>query len=109
MNRVWEDVFALAEDQHGAFTYAQTIEVGGDAGWLQRARRDRLVERIMRGAYGVVALLDEWSVLAAAQLVQPRSVAGFSSAALLQRYDGVDWSKGELLVPRGHRVRGLVT
>jgi very-short-patch-repair endonuclease len=109
MNRVWDEVFSIAEEQHAAITSAQIADAGGDRGWVARARRDRLLDPVMRGAFGVIPLLDEWTVMAAAQLIQPRAVAGFSAAARLQRYDGVEWTRNELLVPRGLRVRGLAT
>lgn len=106
---VWGEVWALAEEQHGSFAYAQAVELGADDGWLSRAARDRKIDRLFRGAYGVHGLLDDWTTLAAAQLVQPRAVAGYTAAAKLQAYDGVDVWRPELLVPPGVRVRGLHT
>src|SRR4051794_28937565 len=106
---VWGEVYALAEDQHGAVTTGQVAEVGGDRGWLARAERDRRVGRLFRGAYGVIPLLDDWTTLSAAQLVQPRAVVGASAAVKLHELDGLEVWRPELLVPPGIRVRGLVT
>jgi very-short-patch-repair endonuclease len=105
---MWNEVWALAEDQHGAFTTTQAEALGADGGWLARQRRDRRIDRIFRGAHGVIGLLDDWTVTAAAQLVQPRAVAGGSAAAKLHGFDGLDEWRPELLVPK-NRVRGLVT
>ncbi|MEN3274108.1 MAG: hypothetical protein V7636_2869 [Actinomycetota bacterium] len=105
---VWDEVWALAEDQHGAFTSVQSAALGGDRGWLARHKRDRRIDNIFRGAYGVVGLLDDWTHIAAAQLVQPRAIAGVTAAAKLHSFDGLDWWRADLLVPAGIRVRGLV-
>lgn len=106
---VWDEIRSLAEDQHGAFTTAQSVEAGGDRGWLARAERDRRIGRLFRGAYGVIGMLDDWTVAAAGQLVQPRAVLGYSAGAKLHGYDGVEAVRSELLVPPGARLRGLAT
>jgi hypothetical protein len=86
---VWNDVVALAEDQHGAFTSVQADAIGADGGWRGRACRDRRIGRLFRGAYAVVGLLNDRTVLAAAQLVQPRAVVGCSSGAFVHSFDGL--------------------
>lgn len=106
---VWDEVWALALEQHGAVTSVQVAELGGDGGWLARQCRARRMGRLFRGAYGVVELLDDWTAIAAAQLIQPRAVAGFSAAAKLLKLDGVDSWRSELLVPKNVRMRGMVT
>lgn len=106
---VWGEIYALAEDHHGAFTSEQANEVGADSGWLGRASRNRQIGRLFRGAYGVTDLLTDRTVLAAAQLVQPAAVIGYSSGALLHRVDGLAWWRPELLVPPNVRLRGLTT
>lgn len=109
MDDRWAEVRGLAEEHHGAFVYEQAKELRIDSGWLARAERDRLIGRLFRGAYGVFGLLDEWTAVAAAQLVQPRAIAGFTSAALLHGFDGIDLVRAELLVPPNVRVRGMRT
>jgi very-short-patch-repair endonuclease len=104
---VWDEVWALAEDQHGAFTAEQAAVAGGDGGWLARQKRDRRIDSLFRGAYGVHGLLDDWTLLAAAQLVQPRAVAGATAAAKLHVFDGLEWWRPDLLVPPGMRIGGL--
>lgn len=106
---VWAEVRALAEEQHGAFTSTQADAVGADGGWRTRACRDRRIGRLFRGGYAVIDLLTDRTVLAAAQLIQPRAVAGYSSAVLLHGYDGLSSWRPELLVPPNVRVRGLLT
>ena len=107
MDERWEVVRSIAEDQHGAFTSRQVRGLGIDSGWLTRAERDRRIGRFFRGAYGIAGMLDEWSVVAAAQLVSPRAVAGYTAAAKLHRFDGLATFKSELLVPPNVKVRGL--
>jgi len=102
----WDDLFALAEDQHGAFTNAQAAWVGVGGSALDRARRDHLVDRVRQGAWAVMALVDEWTTMAAVQLVQPRAVAGARAAAKLHRFDGVDEVAMDVLVPRSVHLRG---
>ena len=103
-------VSALAEDQHGAFVTAQVRELGIDGGWLQRALRDRRIGRLWRGAFGVLGLLDDWTPMAATQLLVPRAVATGRAGALLHGLDGVDVLAMDVLVPRNVSWRGpLVT
>ena len=100
----------LAEGQHGAFATRQVRELGIDGGWLARAQRDRRIGRLGRGAFGVFGLLDEWTPMAATQLLVPRAVATGRAAALLHQLDGVDALAMDVLVPRNVRLRGpLVT
>ena len=102
----WEEIWSVAEDQHGAFSTTQAAEVGADAGWLARAERDRLIGRIRRGAYGVFGLLDDWTPMAALQLVVPRAVAARRAAAVLHGFDGIDAVALDVLVPRNVNLRG---
>lgn len=106
MYDVWEEVWALAEGQHGAFTSQQANERGGDDGWLARQQRARRIGRLRRGAYGVMGLLDEWTSMAATQLLVPRAVAARRAAALLHHYDGIDVVAMDLLVPPNVNLRG---
>jgi hypothetical protein len=103
-------VWDLAESQHGAFVTPQVRDLGIDSGWLVRAQRDRRIGRLRRGAFGVFGLLDDWTVMAATQLLVPRAVATSRAAALLHGFDGVDVLAMDLLVPRNVNWRGpLVT
>lgn len=106
MDERWELVLALAEDQHGAFVSAQTRALGIDGGWLLRAQRDRRIDRLARGAYGVFGLLDDWTVMAATQLLVPRAVATGRAGALLHGLDGVEILAMDLLVSRNVSWRG---
>src|SRR5688572_31325863 len=65
----------LARPQHGAITTSQAATVGADRGWLARAHRRGEVISLRRGAHGVVDLLDEWTPMAAMQLLDAQSVA----------------------------------
>jgi hypothetical protein len=110
MDERWEMVHDLAEEQHGAFVTVQVRELGIDGGWLARAQRDRRIGRLGRGAFGVFGLLDEWTPMAATQLLVPRAVATARAAALLHGLDGVDVLAMDVLVPRNVNWRGpLVT
>ena len=112
----WHDLFSFAEDQHAAFTVAQARELGLDGHALARLRRDRLIDRIRPGVHVVLSLIDDWTVMAAIQLAQPRAVAGYRAAAALKQFDGLDRVIIDVLVPpnvwlRGanvHRVTDLV-
>lgn len=99
-------LFALAEEQHGAFTTAQAAELGIDGHALARARRDRLIDRIHSGVHAVLALIDDWTSMAAIQLAQPRAVAGYRAGAKLQRFDGVEVIAMDVLVPPKVWLRG---
>ena len=112
----WELLFALGEEQHGAFTTAQAAYLGIDGHALARAKRDRIIDRIRPGVHAVIALIDDWTPMAALQLAQPRAVAGYRAGARLHGFDGVDAVALDVLVPpnvwlRGatiHRVEDLV-
>jgi very-short-patch-repair endonuclease len=106
MDERWELVCALAEDQHGAFVTAQVDEFGVDAGWLRRQERDRRIGRLARGAYGVFALLDDWTPMAATQLLVPRAVATGRAGGVLHGFDGLDAVAMDILVPRNVNLRG---
>ena len=100
----------LAEGQHGAFVTSQVRQLGVDGGWLARAQRARRIGRLARGAFGVFELLDEWTPMAATQLLVPRAVATARAATLLHQLDGVDMLAMDVLVPRNVNWRGpLVT
>ena len=105
--KTWDEVWAVAEEQHGAFTTQQALRAGGNESWLARRRAERRIDTFFRGAYGVLELVDEWTVVAAAQLVAPRAVAGYTTAAKLHGFDGIDVVTPDLLVPPGTRLRGL--
>ena len=102
----WEELLALAEAQHGAFTTQQAAELEVDGAALQRARSDRLVDRARQGVWAVLALIDDWTVMAALQLAQPRAVAGYRAGAELHHFDGLDEVVMDVLVPRNVRLRG---
>lgn len=103
---IWEELFALAEDQHGAFTTDQAAELGMDAHMRARAQRDRLVDRVRPRVWAVLALLDDWTPMAAVQLAQPRAVAGFRAGARLHGFDGLDADALDVLVPPNVWLRG---
>ena len=102
----WELLFALAEEQHAAFTTEQASELGVDGHALARARRDRLIDPMRPRVWAVLALIDDWTPMAAVQLVQPRAVAGYRAGAILHRFDGVDEIAMDVLVPPNVRLRG---
>lgn len=102
----WDLLFALAEEQHAAFTSAQAAELGFDSHALRRAQRDRLIDLVRPRVWAVVSLLDDWTVMAALQLAQPRAVAGLRAAAALLGFDGVDAIAMDVLVPRNVWLRG---
>ena len=112
----WQELVALAEDQHAAFTVQQARELGIDSHGLTRARRDRLIDRVRPRVDAVLSLVDDWTVMAALQLAQPGSVAGYRAGAALLALDGLDELVMDVLVPpnvwlRGnnvHRVSDLV-
>jgi very-short-patch-repair endonuclease len=115
-NNKWELLFGLAEEQHAAFTTHQAEQLGIDDHTLARAKRDRLIDRVRPRVWAVLALIDEWTPMAAIQLAQPRAVAGYRAGAVLQAFDGVETYAIDVLVPpnvwlRGatvHRVEDLV-
>ena len=96
----------LAEVQHGAFTTRQAGELEIDGACLTRARRDRLVDRLRSGAWAVLDLVDDWTVLAGIQLSQPRAVAGYRAGVALHGFDGLDELVMDVLVPPNVRLRG---
>lgn len=102
----WELLFALAEEQHGAFTTAQATELGIDSASLGRARRDRLIDTVRPTVHAVMTLLDDWTPVAAVQLAQSRAIAGHRAAAVLHRFDGIETFAMDLLVPRNVWLRG---
>lgn len=112
----WELLFALAEEQHAAFTAAQSDELGINSHSRARAQAAHLIDRLRPGVWVVLTLIDEWTPMMAIQLQQPRAVAGGRAAAALERFDGVEEIIMDVLVPpnvwlRGsnvHRVSDLV-
>lgn len=102
----WEELFALAEGQHGAFSARQADELGVDSKARARAQRDGLIDRVRPGVWVVKALLGDWTVMAGIQLQQPRAVAGYRAGGLLHRFDGVEEIAMDVLVPRDVRLRG---
>ena len=102
----WELLFALAEDQHGAFTSAQSDELGIDHQMRARAMRDRLIDRIRPRVFVVRPLIDDDTPMAAVQLAFPRAVASHRYAGWKHRYDGVDVIHPDVIVPPNVRLRG---
>lgn len=102
----WELLFALAEDQHAAFTTEQAAELGVDSKMLARAHADRLTSRIRSRVHAVHALLDDDTPMAAVQLAFPRAVGSHRFAVHKHRLDGVDEIALDVIVPRHLRLRG---
>lgn len=102
----WELLFALAEEQHGAFTVAQAAELGADGKMLARAQRDGLIDRARARVWIVLALIDDDTSMAALQLAFARAVASHSYAAHKHGHDGVEEMRLDVLVPPNVRLRG---
>jgi len=101
----WDELYALAEEQHAAFTTAQAADIGIDSNGLARLRRDREIDWLRPRVHAVYRLLDEWTPMAGVQLAQPRAVAGHRAAGRLHSYDGVA-IVDDVIVPRSARLRG---
>jgi very-short-patch-repair endonuclease len=102
----WDELVALAEEQHATFTVAQAAELRIDSHGLARARERRLVDRVRPAVWAVVSLIDDWTPMAATQLAVPQAVAGYRAGALLHQFDGVDDIVMDVLVPPRVHLRG---
>ncbi|MEA3055934.1 MAG: hypothetical protein QOD30_1366 [Actinomycetota bacterium] len=101
----WDELYALAEHQHAAFTTAQAAEIGIDSNGLARLRRDHVIDWLRPRVHAIYRLLDEWTPMAGVQLAQPRAVAGHRAAGRLHRYDAIS-IVDDIVVPRNVRMRG---
>lgn len=101
----WDELYALAQDQHAAFTTVQAAAIGIDSNGLARLRRDREIDWLRPRVHAFYRLLDEWTPMAGVQLAQPRAVAGHRAAGRLHRYDAVS-IVDDVVVPRNVRMRG---
>jgi len=100
------ELFALAEEQHAAFTLAQAAAIGIDHRALKRLQRDRVVDRVRAGVWAVLPLVDTWTTMAALQLACPRAVAARRAAGIRHGYDGFDVFALDAYVPASSGIRG---
>jgi very-short-patch-repair endonuclease len=101
-----DELVALAAEQHAAFTVEQAAGLGITRPALARLRRDRVIDRVRAGVHAVLALVDQWTPMAALQLACPRSVAARRAAGILLGYDGYDALALDALVPFDSGIRG---
>lgn len=101
-----DEIAAMAADNNGIITWAALRALGVSEGTITAWVRNGRLHRIRPRTYLWQPSSTDWSPMAAIQAQQPRAVASHTAAAMLHRFDGVEWYRMDVTVPRNVRLRG---
>ena len=107
--RKTEDLFSLAEPQHGYFTSAQAKRAGIIQNTLTHMARRGAIQRVSRGVYRLVRYpvspLSQYMEAALWPQAGTRGVISHQSALAFHGMSDVSPAKVHITIPPGYRVR----